>query len=588
MFLRKNIKEKDGKRHVYWTLVETFRTPKGPRQRIVSYLGDLNEESQEGYKTLASNLNGEATKQLELFEVIKPVAAISIYPERIRVERVRDFGNVWLGCSLWRILELDKFFERRIDKGREAVRWSDMICYSVVSQFCDPTSELAIAERTSQQNALCDILGIKDYQINDDRLYRTLDRLLEHKDKLSEHLKIRYGELFGIEYDILLYDITSTYFEGKCKINPQAKRGYSRDKRSDCKQVTIALIVTKDGFPLNFEVFDGNRADVTTVKEIVQKIESTYGQAQGIWVMDRGMVSEENLRWLRERGASYLVGTPKSMLKKFEQQLLEQNWREVEPGVGVKLVACPDGSDEVFVLCRSADRKKKEDAIFNLFVVRIEEGLLKLQEATSRTKHPLRDRDHLQRKIGALLKANSRAARLFDVQVETIEDGKKVLQRLSWTKKESLKDWVEIATGCYLLRTNISSQLSSEEIWKAYIGLTEIENSFRILKSDLGLRPIWHHKEERVQAHIFVCFLALVIKRVFEHALAKANLGRSTTKVIEEFRSVKSMDLILPTTNGTEVKLKIISEPEQSLRILMQHANIEIPRRLQQYKQYLL
>ena len=588
MFLRKHVRVKDGKRHEYWTLVETYRTAKGPRQRIVSYLGDLTEESQSGYNELVRQVAGnDQTKQQELFEVIKPGEPVSVYPERIRVERVRDFGDSWIGTSLWRKLQLDKFFNEQIIDGRQSVPWGDMICYLAVSSFCEQSSELRIAERLSQQNALSDILNIKDYQINETRLYRTLDKLWQCKDKLSEHLRQRYGELFGISYDILLYDITSTYFEGSCAGNPQAQYGYSRDKRGDCRQVLVALIVTKEGFPLNFEVFDGSRGDVTTVKEIVQKIESTYGQSERIWVMDRGMVSEANLTWLRKRGAKYLVGTPKGMLKKFEKELLSKGWKEAESGVEVKLVKCLDGSDEVFVLCRSAARKEKEQAIFRRFLVRIEEGLQALQVATLRATRPLKNRDLLQRKIGALLQKNTRAARLFEVTVESIQEGNKEQLRLSWIKKETVDDWVELATGCYLLRTNISSKLSAEEMWKAYIGLTEVEAAFRSLKSELKLRPVFHQKEERVKAHIFVCFLALILLRTFEHALNKAGLGRSVRKVIQEFRSVKSLDVILPTTSGAELKLKIISEPEPSLRILMQHAKINMPLRLEKHQNYL-
>ena len=349
----------------------------------------------------------------------------------------------------------------------------------------------------------------------------------------------------------------------------------------------VALVVTKEGFPLNFEVFDGNRGDSTTVKEIVGKVESNYGKSERVWVMDRGMVSEANLGWLRNRGTKYLVGTPKGMLKKFEKELLSQGWRQAESGVDVKLVKCPDGSGEIFVLCRSAARKQKEQAIFNRFLQRIEEGLQALKESTNRKTRPLRSRDLLQRKIGALLQKNSRAARLFEIKVDVVEEGKKERLFLTWATKEAIDDWVELATGCYLLRTNISSELSGKEMWKADIGLTEVEAAFRSLKSELNLRPIWHHKEDWVKAHIFVCFLALVLQRTFEHALDRAGLGRSVRKVIEEFRSIKSMDVILPTTTGTELKLQIISEPEQSLRILMQHAKIQMPRRIEHQRKYL-
>lgn len=589
MFLRKNIREKDGKSHVYWTLVETYRTLHGPRQRIVSYLGELNEGQQTGYRGLGDKLtNGEPRSvQQELFEVIKPGELIKVYPEKIRVERVRDFGDVWLGVSLWKVLQLDQFFNERIEVGREQVSWADMICYVAVSRFSEPTSELAIAERLSQRHALCDILGIAEWRVEDNRLYRTLDQLLPLKDTLTQHLKKRYGELFGIEYDIMLYDITSTYFEGTAELNPQAAYGYSRDKRSDCKQVLVALVVTKEGFPLTYEVFAGNRRDVTTVKEIVQGIEAKYGKARRVWVMDRGMVSEEILAWLSERGDGYLVGTPRSMLKDFEAQLTDKGWQEAEPGVEVKFAASPYGTKELFVICRSAARAEKERAMLNRFMARIEEGLKDLATATQRANRPLSDRDTLQRKIGALLKTNARAARFFEVKVESVKDENKTRLHLSWTKKERLNDWAEISCGHYLLRANISDELSQAELWKAYMDLTKVEDNFRVCKSDLGLRPIWHHKENRVQAHIFVCFLALVLQRVLEAALDRAGLGRSPRKVIEEFRAVKSMDLILPTDSGTELKMRVVSEPEPSLKILMQHCKILIPKRLTKHPAHL-
>lgn len=591
MFLRKHVREKDGKSHVYWTLVETVRTARGPRQRIVSYLGDISEDAQGGYEELAAQLNGRGQgRQRDFFEVIPKEPSISIYPQRIRVERVRDFGDVWVGVSLWKMLKFDEFFTSHLAPGREEVNWAEMICYRVVSQFCEPTSELGVAERLSQQNALCDILGIAEYQIEENRLYRTLDRLLAQKQALTHHLKERYGELFGIEYDILLYDITSTYFEGECPHNPQARYGYSRDKRRDCKQVLVAVVVTKEGMPLSFEVFDGNRRDVTTVEEMVQSIERVYGKACGIWVMDRGMVSEKVLEWLRGRGAKYLVGTPKDMLKKFEKELLEKNWQQARVDVEVKFVRCPQGNNELFVLCRSASRKEKEKAIVQRFTRRIEEGLQKLTQATNRIKRPLQNRDLLQRRIGALLKVNSRAAKLFEIQVESIQEGKKQRLVLQWKRKDSLGDWAELSSGCYLLRSNISTELSSEEMWQAYIGLTEIENVFRLSKSDLGLRPIWHHKQERVQAHIFIAFLALILQRVFEHALNRAGLGRSSRKILHEFRKIKSLDLCLPTTEGTELKLRLVSEPEQSLKIILQHCRLHIPRRLSHktHNQFLL
>lgn len=360
MFLRKNRRTKDGKPHIYWSIVETIRTPKGPRQRIVGYLGDLNEEEEDLYCGIAKRITGRSDRQLDFIK-LQRAGTISIHPDKLRVEKVRDFGDAWVGVGLWKLLEFDKFFSTQIKDGKEDIPWETIISYLAISRFCESMSKLSIAEQYTDRSALADILGIDPFKVNKDRLYRGMDVLLPCKVALGDHLKRRYGELFRIDYDLYLYDMTSTYFEGQCPQNPQAKRGYSRDNRPDCKQVTLALVTTKEGFPLFFEVFDGNRRDVTTVEEIVEHIESIYGRANRIWVMDRGMVSDENLKWLRERGTTYIVGTPKSMLKQFERHLLDSEWEHVYPDVDVKLAKSPDYQDEMFIVCRSASRREKRE-----------------------------------------------------------------------------------------------------------------------------------------------------------------------------------------------------------------------------------
>ncbi|MFH1652998.1 MAG: IS1634 family transposase [Pseudomonadota bacterium] len=578
MFLRKHRRVKDGKTHFYWSLNETYRTPKGPRQRLISYLGELTTEQADEYQGLVKTLNRRESKQLDF---LKPtVAPISIDPTKIQVERVRDFGDAWIGVGMWKILKLDRFFSRVLGQGREDISWEVMIQFLVVSRLCESMSKLAISERYIDQSSLSDILGINPDKINKDRLYRTMDQLLEHKPALGEHLKKRYGELFQLDYELLLYDITSTYFEGQCSSNPQAKRGYSRDKRSDCKQVTLALVVTKEGFPLYYEVFDGNRRDVTTVEEVVEAVESIYGKASRIWAMDRGMVSEYNLKWLRERGTYYIVGTPRSMLKQFEKRLTESDWEEVYEDLEVKKVLAPEYQDEVFVLCRSSMRVEKEKAIIERFTQRIEQGLEKLSKAVSRDKRPLRNRDQIQRKIGALLKTNSRAARFFEIQVTNHDEGKKQRLKITWEKIQQNKDWADLSAGCYLLRSNASQQMQAQDLWKAYIGLTGVEEAFRLTKQDLGIRPVWHQKEHRVQSHIFICFLSLVLQRTLEQILVRKGLGRSTRKVLEEFKGLKSMDVVLTTAAGDPLKFRVVSNPEPALKILLQHLNLKTPKRL--------
>lgn len=576
MFLRKNRRTKNGKPHFYWSLVETIRTPKGPRQRVVGYLGNLHEEKKDLYRGLVKRLEGRSDGQLNLYRPIPSGPSVSIFPEKVRVEKVRDFGDAWVGVGIWRLLELDQFFSRNIENGKEEIPWETIISFLVISRFCESMSKLSIAERFADQSALADILGIDPLKVNKDRLYRAMDQMLPCKQALGEHLKKRYGELFHLDYELFLYDMTSTYFEGQCPVNPQAKRGYSRDQRSDCKQVTLALVVTKEGLPLFFEVFDGNRRDVTTVEEIVEYVESIYGKPNRVWAMDRGMVSEENLEWLRERETAYIVGTPKGMLKQFAKHLLNLEWEEVHPDVAVQLAESPEYQKELFIVCRSASRREKEKAMTRLFSERIEKGLQKLYEALSRKKRPLTDRDKLQRKIGALLKTNSRAARLFEITVNE-KEGR---LNLIWNKRKENDEWSELSAGCYLLRSHLTEGMTASDLWKAYMNLTEVENAFRITKQDLGIRPVWHHWQERVQTHIFICFLSLALQKTLEQGLVSRGLGKSTRKLLEELRGLKSMEVVLLTTEGEELKLKIVSEPDPALKILLDHLNLKCPKRL--------
>lgn len=370
MFIKRCTRTKHGKRHAYWQLVESYRTSRGPRHRTVAYFGELSASEKHGWARLAAQLDSKgaskAQQQLLLFEAredtddTEPVPdQVEVSLKSVRVTGSRDFGDVFLALTLWRTLELDEFFEKALTCGRQEVPCALMACILTIARFVEPDSELHVEDTWYRRTALSDMLGVGADKVNDSRLYRTLDVILPLKSKIESHLKGRIGELFAPDFDLLLYDVTSTYFEGQCKANPQAKYGYSRDHRPDCRQVCIGLVATQDGFALGYEVFDGNRGDVTTVEEIVDVMESKYGRARRIWVMDRGMVSEDNLAFLRGRGGHYLVGTPRSMLRRFEKQLLvEGPWSEVCEGIEVQLVGGPDGQ-ETFVLCRSAVRVKK-------------------------------------------------------------------------------------------------------------------------------------------------------------------------------------------------------------------------------------
>lgn len=507
---------------MYWELVESYRTERGPRQRVVAYLGDMSEAGRAGIEQAATERTGW---QSRLFDEVPEPEWVEVDTRRVRVERVRDFGGYWVGLQASEQVGLVSFLGS-MAHGREEIPWSMMALTLVLMRLCEPASELRMAEHLYERSALNDLLGIPTAKVNDDRLYRVLDSLLPHKIELEKHLKGRLGQLFNIEYDLLLYDVTSTYFEGISASNEQALPGYSRDHRPDCKQICIALVVSREGIPLGYEVFAGNRNDVTTVKEIVEKIERQYGTAGRIWVMDRGMVSEENLEYLRSGGRRYIVGTPKSQLKRFERELLTEDWQKVREGLDVKLCPSPDAG-ETFILCRSSSRRIKEKQIHERFERRLEKGLTNLGESCLKKKQKV---GVVERRVGRLLGANSRAAGLFRVKVTTGEDGRTAVV---WEKVEAWRQWAQLSEGCYMLRSNISDW-DAEQLWQAYIQLTEAEAAFRIQKGDLRIRPIWHQKMERVNAHILVCFLAYVLWKMIGQMAKRAGLGDEPRKVFDE------------------------------------------------------
>ncbi len=568
MFIRQCHRYKNGKRHAYWALVESYRTKRGPRQRIISYLGQMDQAGRLGLEHLAE---GKAGHQHRLFDDVRP-EWVQVDVNRISVENCSDFGGPWLALQLIGKLGMDEFFQQVIAPGREHVPWHIMAWVLVICRFCDPSSELHIAEHSYGHSALKDLLGIAVEKVTDDRLYRTLDKLLPHKEELEIFLKHRLGELFDLEYDLLLYDITSTYFEGQACGNALAERGYSRDKRGDRKQVCIGLIVSKCGMPLGYEVFAGNRRDVTTVQAIVETIESRYGKADRIWAMDRGMVSQEVMAFMLEGERKYIMGTSKGMLKKYRQELLKDNWQEVHKGLEVKLCPSPDGQ-ETFILCRSEDRVEKEAAIHQRFEQRIEEGLKRIEESCRKRKYKLVT---IAKRVGRLMGQNTRSAGLFETDVIVDAHGG---AKLVWKKVESWRDWAQLSEGCYLLRSNITDW-QPEDLWKAYMQLTEAEAAFRIHKSDLRIRPIWHHKKDRVLAHILVCFLTYVLWKTLGQMCRQAGLGDEPRRVIEELAKIRAVDVVMPTKAGPEIRRRCISQPTEHQAILLQKLKLNLPSNL--------
>ena len=552
-------------------MVESRRTSRGPRQHVVAYLGDLQESVRVGVKEAAAG-NFEHRHQKELFSDLEP-RWVEIDVSRVRVERNRLFGGVWLGLEVAKRLELVSFLEKITPQGREQIPWTMMSLVLVLSRLCDPSSELRIAEHLFERTALGDLLGVPVDRVNDDRLYRALDALLPHKAGLERHLKERLGDLFGLEYDLLLYDLTSTYFEGECGRNRQAARGYSRDHRPDCKQVCIGLVVTKGGMPLAYEVFDGNRSDVTTMEEIVERVEAQYGVADRIWVMDRGMVSAENVEFLRSKGRRYVLGVAKSRLRRFERELREGGWQTIREGLEVKICPGPLG-EETFILCRSAQRQEKEKAMHARFERRIESELVRIASGCRRQKQSA---SVIERRIGRVLARNSRAKGLFHVEVRE-EDGR---AQVEWRKEEAWREWSGLSEGCYLLRTNIADW-EAEDLWRAYVQLTEAEAAFRLQKSDLSIRPIWHQREDRVQAHILVCFLAYVLWKTLGQMCARAGLGDEPRKVFDELAQIEVVDVVLPTRCGVDLRRQCVTRPTRHQAILLARLRLELPTNLKQ------
>jgi transposase len=587
MFLRRYKRRKNGKNHTYWALVESIRTECGSRQRIVAYFGELSKGEQSGWAQLGRRLDAKARPQPSLFDPPRYDEPDDDEPVLVKIkgvtlERVRDFGDVWLARGLWRLLGLDRLLERLMPQGKEDVGWPVVAAILAIARFCEPSSELHIEKLWYPRTALEDLLGVKAEQVHTDRLYAGLDQLLYHKEAIEKHLKERLGDLFDLEYDLLLYDVTSTYFEGECTGNRMAKRGYSRDGRPDCLQVCIGLVVTTDGVPLGHEVFDGNTNDAKTVEQIVDAMEAKYGRANRVWVMDRGMVSEDNLEYIRRRGGAYIVGTAKAMLRRFEQYLIGEDWHEVQAGVEVKLVPGPDGQ-EMFVLARSRDRRKKEQAMHERFLGRMEEALRKLQAAAESGR--LKDLGIANRRLGRLQQKCWRSAGAFEVEIRQLDktQGKPKLS-VTWKRNLRWSEWTALSEGCYLLRTNLTD-LDPPTLWKRYIQLTEAEWAFRIIKDELEIRPIWHQKRRRVLGHILVCFVAYVMWKTLAQWMRHAGLGDAPRTILQEFGKIKSGDVVLPTRpmpaqRVRAIRLRCVTTPDEPQKVLLNRLGLTLPQRL--------
>ena len=579
MFLRANHREKDGKRHTYWSLVETARTADGPRQRTLCHLGELNDSAQARWlKTIEVFNDAGERHQLKLFpsDVAPPpddAEVAQVLVQRVRLERTRQLGPALLGLALWRQLQLDDFFAAHVDHAKADVPWSRVAALLAINRLCAPGSELAIEERWYPTTALDGLLHLPDGTINDSRLYRALDQLLPHKTALERHLTARYGALFAAEFDVLLYDLTSSYVEGAAPKNPMMHRGYSRDHRPDCLQVVLAGVVNVDGFPLSYETFDGNRTDVTTLETVMRMVERKYGQARRVWVFDRGIVSDANLAAIRRRGGQYLVGTRRTALRHVEQALLDGPWTHVRDEVEAQLIPIPGGT-ETYVLCRSTARREKELAIRRRFSTRLEDRLRALEKrvATGRLNDPAK----IERLLGRLQATYASVADLYEMAVRD-EDGH---PRLHWTLIDDRRAWRDAREGAYLLRTNLVGQ-TVEELWTKYIQLTEAEAAFRALKSELAVRPVFHQLERRVKAHLLVAFLGYALWVTLKHLLHRRGTGLTPARALALLATLQSADIILPTTDGREIRLRRVTQPTPEQQRLLAQLDITIPTHLE-------
>jgi len=570
MFLRCNRRKKDGKIHDYWSVVENRRCSDGRVvQRQVLYLGEINASQREAWRKTVELQDAGTRRQVALFPAgsmpVDDVDAIGVRLSELSLRRPRQWGACWLALQLWQQLELDSFWRPRLARAQGNTPWLKVLKTLVAYRLIDPGSEWRLHRQWFDSSAMADLLDSDFALAEKNTLYRCLDRLVEHKDDLFKFLVRRWGELFGAKFDVLLYDLTSTYFETDEDRGPDDLRqfGYSRDKRGDCRQVVIALIVTPEGFPLSYEVMGGGTADSTTLSGFLDRIEHRYGRANRIWVMDRGIPTEDSLAKMRSIGASYLVGTPKGRLTKLEQAFLDKPWAKVREGVQVKRLAT---EEDVYVLAQSDARIDKERGMRRKRLRRYIERLKALQ-AQSLT------RDQLLMKLGAAKHDAGRAAGLVKV---SIPKQATTTASLEFALDRGKLRQVRRREGRYLLRTNLTAG-EPTQLWTFYIQLTEVEQAFKEIKHDLSIRPIFHKTEERIEAHIFVAFLAYCLQVTLKAKLRTLAGGTTPREVIAKFKTMQMVDVHLPTTDGRELTLSRYTQPEPEHRILLDQLRLSLP-----------
>ena len=571
MFLRCNQRIKDGKTHHYWSVVENRRLGDGRVvQRQVLYLGEINDSQREVWRRTIEVIDEGTRRQVALFpeaDAGRRRDVIGIRLSELQLRRPRQWGACWMAGVLWQQLKLDAFWAARLPASRKGTPWQQVLQTLVAYRLIDPGSEWRLHRQWFDVSAMADLLGGDFTLAQKNTLYRCLDKLVAHKDALFKFLCERWGELFGAKFDVLLYDLTSTYFETDTLREEGDKRqyGYSRDKRFDCRQVVIGLIVTPEGFPLSYEVLAGNTADSTTLSDFLNRIEQRYGHANRIWVMDRGVPTEESLAQMRAIGASYLVGTPKGRLTRMEQAFLSQPWVRVRDGITVKRL---DQDEDTYVLAQSDKRIDKERAMrrrrLKRYVARLKQ--LQGQKLT---------RDELLKKVGAAEHDAGRAARLIELTLPGKNDAV-TPQTFRFTLNQEKLRRVRRREGRYLLRTNLAGH-DPDQLWTFYVQLTEVEQAFKELKNDLAVRPIYHQLESRIEAHIFVAFLAYCLQVTLKAQLRRLATGLTPREVLDKFKTMQMVDVHVPTADGRELVLSRYTQPEPEHRMLLQRLQLRLP-----------
>jgi transposase len=573
--LKVHRRRKDGKEHRYFSVVESRRVGRDKvAHRTVVYLGEINDTQQASWrKTLeVFDESRQELKTLSLFPEDREISsrdvdALQVRLSEMQLERPRTFGGCWLGCELWRQLKLDEFWQSRLPEGREAVPWEKVLRLLVINRLLDPGSEFRVHRQWFDQTAMAELLGTDFAVAEKDRLYRCLDRLLEHKQELFQHLRQRWQELFQTQFDVLFYDLTSTYFEGEAEGIEKAKRGYSRDHRPDCLQVIIALVITPEGFPLAYEVLDGNTSDKTTLRGFLDHIEAEYGKARRVWVMDRGIPTEALLAEMRDpqRQTFYLVGTPKGRVNQHEKKWLDLPWQQVRESVQVKLY---EHEGELYVLAKSEGRQAKENAIRRKRLAR----LLRKLRAMRRS---LPKRDQLLLRIGAAKKDAGRAFGFVTIRVPK-PDQEVTRETFTFAVDKKKLHQAETRDGHYLLRSNLTAE-DPGVLWERYVQLTQIEAAFKAMKSELGLRPIYHRLGDRVEAHILVAFLAYCLLVTLKNRLQALAPGLTPRSVLETLAPMQMLDVTFPTTDGRRLVMPRYTLPTPEQKLLLHQLQLTLP-----------